>query len=191
MHAEALALARHAEEMRDALDSKAAVVEERARRHERERLSLVSERSKIIEERAEAIRTERALKRQLEEGPNGHFATWPRGEGGNLNLNQTQAARQMSASARSGASAAWGGGGKTGMARTWAPGSSGNGSGVGQRNMSTRGGVQASPSVSPTTVGGGEEGSSLANVWEAQAKTRLFLQEHDLFLRTIRPVAEI
>ena len=61
MHSESLALARHAEEMKDSLDSRELQLEEQARQQERERLNLVSERSEVLRDRAEALRMERGV----------------------------------------------------------------------------------------------------------------------------------
>lgn len=65
MHAEAIALTSHTEEMRNAIDDRALAIQEQEKRHHRERLSLVSARSDLIKDKAEVLSSERKFRRQV------------------------------------------------------------------------------------------------------------------------------
>lgn len=183
MHNESLALARHAEDMRDTLESRSLHLEEQARRQERDRFSLVAERSEMLKDRAETIRLERGVKRQHEQ----YSPLELEGEGfvrdsAYLDKLISSVMASSTTPSRSRASRTWNGRDSLrspiddGRTRPWG-------------SHTTPAALAIPNKANPTAVPVAPQAAdpNLTTILKAQAKTRQFLQEHDDFLASCSP----
>lgn len=208
MHNESLALARHSEEMRDALETRSLQLEEQARRQDQDRYSLVSERAEVLRDRAEAIRIERGVKRQHEsqmdlggeevEALCYDSAYLDKLISSVMNATATTPSRTRGSS---GMSRAWGGGGGSSRdgsglfsptTRRW--GSNTTPAALGQwpttptttctSTTTTPNKALPHPTAIPVALAPQAADPNLSMVLKSQAKTKQLLQEHDDFLAT-------